>query len=252
MLTNDCAICVRAIDYSETSQVVTFFTRQTGKVVAIAKGSKRQRSSFGGPIEMFSYGNIVFSDASRDKLATLVEFEPLAGVINSSVPAADLFVLNCCMFADELVIALTKDYDPHPGLFDALLAFLENACRHKASPKRHRAGLALLISFQLILLREIGLYPVLECCVNCRNPFSKLWPEVYFSNSAKGLICIDCQGAFPDRTGLSREGAKCLTDAELLVSAEDKTVKRLEEILINYITDTLGRPPRMAKYITNQ
>ena len=46
MLTNDHGICIRAVDYSETSQVVTFFARQTGKVPLIAKGAKRQKSSF--------------------------------------------------------------------------------------------------------------------------------------------------------------------------------------------------------------
>jgi DNA repair protein RecO (recombination protein O) len=251
MLTNDCAICIRAIDYSETSQVATFFTRQTGMVTVIAKGAKRQRSPFGGPIEIFSYGNIVFSDAGRDKLATLVEFEPLAGLVDSSVLAADIFVLNCCLFAGELTNVLTRDYDPHPGLFDSLLAFLRDASRHKTPQAGRGRVLALLVSFQLSLLREIGLTPILGYCVNCRSPFNVRWPEVYFSNTANGLICKDCQGAFPDKTRLTLEGAKCLSDAKLLVSAQERTVRQVEEILIGYITDTLGRLPKMAKYILN-
>jgi DNA repair protein RecO (recombination protein O) len=259
MLTNDQAICIRVIDYSETSQVATFFTRRTGKVAVIAKGAKRPRWPFGGPIEVFSCGKIVFSDSGRDKLATLVEFEPLAGIADSSVLAADIFVLNCCLFAAELVNVLTKDYDPHPGLFDSAFQFLRDA----GQPRPSRGGvLARLVLFQLELLREIGLYPVLEFCVNCKNPFSIRWPEVYFSNSAKGLICRDCQGPFPDRIRLTQQGAKYLADssavvrrekvnAELSASAEDRTVKQVEDILISYITDTLGRPPKMAKYILN-
>jgi len=267
-LTNDQAICIRVIDYSETSQVATFFTRQTGKVTVIAKGAKRSRWPFGGPIEVFSCGKMVFSDSGRDKLATLVEFEPLAGITDSSVLAADIFVLNCCLFAAELVNVLTKDYDPHPGLFDSVLKFLRDAGQTRPSPG---GVLARLVLFQLELLREIGLYPVLEHCVNCRNPFSVRWPEVYFSNNAKGLICRDCQGPFPDKIRLTQQGAKCLADllalallwrgsaeahrakvnAELSASAEDRAVRQVEDILISYITDTLGRPPKMAKYILN-
>ncbi len=56
MLTKDFAICIRAADFSETSQIVTLFTRATGKIKAIAKGSKRPKSKFDGPIEIFSYG----------------------------------------------------------------------------------------------------------------------------------------------------------------------------------------------------
>jgi len=74
MLVKDTAICIRAVDYSETSQIVTFFTRATGRISAIAKGSKRPKSKFDGPIELFSCGNIVFSDSNKEKLATLTEF----------------------------------------------------------------------------------------------------------------------------------------------------------------------------------
>jgi DNA repair protein RecO (recombination protein O) len=262
MLTNDQAICIRTVDYSETSQVATFFTRQTGRVTVIAKGAKRPRWPFGGPIETFVCGRMVFSDSGRDKLATLVEFEPLAGIADSSVLAGDIFILNCCLFAAELVNVLTRDYDPHPGLFDSLLRFLKDAGQRKIPDANRADVLTRLVLFQLELLREIGLYPVLERCVNCGNSFNARWPEVYFSSSAKGLICRDCQGPFPDKIRLTQQGAKCLgdlsaaahgaeVDAKLLTSAEDRTVRQVEDILIHYITDTLGRPPKMAKYILN-
>jgi len=160
MLTKDQAVCIRAVDYSETSQVVTFLTRSAGKVGVIAKGTKRKNNPFGGPIELFSFGNIVFSDSTREKLATLVEFEPLEGVAGSSAIARDLFVLNCCLFAAELVNTLTKDYDPHPGLFDMFITFLQQAAIQK-EPGQSRL-LARLILFQLGLLKEIGLSPVLD------------------------------------------------------------------------------------------
>ena len=71
MLTKDTAICVRTTDFSETSQILTLFTRAAGKISAIAKGSKRPKSAFDGPVEVFSYGRIVFSDSTKEKLATL-------------------------------------------------------------------------------------------------------------------------------------------------------------------------------------
>jgi len=249
MLTNDSGICIRAVDYSETSQVVTFFTKQSGLVTAIAKGAKRQKSPFGGPIEIFSCGNIVFSDSTREKLATLVEFEPLAGVANYPVLSADIYVLNCCLFAAELVGSLVKDYDPHPGLFDRFLEFIKNASQNKTSEKQHRIILANLILFQLTLLKEIGLCPVFDYCVNCRNGFHSNWREAYFSNNAKGLICRDCQGPFPDKIRLTIETAECLSDIKFLPSASQTTLKNIEDILIRYISDVLGRPPRMARYV---
>lgn len=127
MLTKDIAICIRAVDYSETSQIVTFFTKGNGKIGAIAKGSKRPRSAFDGPIEIFSHGRIVFADSNKDKLATLTEFESAYGGPGFSGLRNNLFALNCCLFGAELLDKLTNEYDPHPGLFDSFLQFLQDA-----------------------------------------------------------------------------------------------------------------------------
>jgi DNA repair protein RecO (recombination protein O) len=251
MLTNDFAICIRAVDYSETSQIVTFFARNSGKVAVIAKGAKRQCSPFGGTIEMFSCGNIAFSDSAREKLATLIEFEPLSGIADSSVLSKDFFILNCCTFAGELINIFTKDYDPHPGLFDSFVKLLQDMTNQNSRALPKGNILARLISFQVNLLKEIGLCPAFENCVNCNTPFNDHWLEIYFSNNAKGLICRDCQGAFPDKIRIEKQAAKGLADAKSLISAEDKIVRQVEEFWIRYITDILGRAPRMAKYILN-
>ncbi|MHC4148668.1 MAG: DNA repair protein RecO, partial [Planctomycetota bacterium] len=123
MLTKDEAICIRATDYSETSQIVTFFAKASGKISAIAKGSKRAKSAFGGPIEILSCGKIVFSDSKRERLATLTEFEQQGGF---ETMGSDVFALNCSLFAAELGNKLTDDYDPHPELFDSFAQFLKS------------------------------------------------------------------------------------------------------------------------------
>ncbi len=268
MLTKDTAICIRAIDYSETSQILTFFTRDTGKIGAIAKGSKRPKSSFGGPFEIFSYGKIVFADSNKEKLATLTEFEPSFGGAGFSTLSANLFRLNCCLFGAELLNKLTHDYDPHPQLFDDFLQFLKNA--QSSTSIKHRASsieiLTLLILFQLSLLKETGLQPVLSHCVNCKT---KSRPErsqrdassdtryasrdtryeFYFSSSVNGLICRDCEAAFPDKIRLSPNAANCLSNLKLLTGAQENTLKEIEKLLTHHLTEILGHKPKMAKYI---
>ena len=246
MLVKDLAVCIRAVDYSETSQILTFFTRATGKIGAIAKGSKRPKSAFDGPIETFSYGNIVFSDSTREKLAVLTEFEQQPGFTHL---ANNLFTLNCCLFGAELLNALTNDYDPHPELFDSFLQFLQNSNEYRATSDEHRNTLSLVILFQLTLLKEVGLQPVLNGCVNCKNDFSPDWPETYFSSLANGLICKDCETNFPDKIRLTRNAVSCLTNLKLITDANEKTLNEIEKILISHFTNTLGRPAKMAKYI---
>ncbi len=247
MLTKDRAICIRAIDYSETSQVVTFFARESGKISAIAKGSKRPKSAFDGPIEILSHGKIIFAESGREKLATLTEFEPVYDGPDYVGPRSDLFVLNCCFFAAELLNHLTHDYDPHPELFDSFLHFLQNAEQHET---QHRM-LAALILFQLGLLKEIGLQPILNSCVNCKTQYAirNTQYEYFFSSSANGLICRDCESSFPDKIRLSKNAAACLTTLKKIPEAAEETLQEIEKIFVRHFTELLGRPPKMAKHI---
>lgn len=259
MLVKDTAICIRAIDYSETSQILTFFTRDTGKISAIAKGSKRPKSSFGGPFEIFSYGKIVFAESNKDKLSTLTEFESSFGGAGFSSLSANLFTLNCCLFGAELLNKLTHDYDPHPQLFDDFLQFLKNA--QSSTSIKHPASsvemLTLLILFQLSLLKETGLQPVLNHCVNCKTQYPirntqhaiRNTHHVFFSSSINGLICRDCEAAFPDKIRLSPNAANCLSNLKLLTRAKENTLKEIEKLLTHHLTEILGHKPKMAKYI---
>ena len=247
MLTKDLAICIRAVDYSETSQIVTFFTRQTGKISAIAKGSKRPKSAFDGPIEILSHGQIVFSDSGKEKLATLTEFEPIYDAPDYAGPRSDFFALNCCFFAAELLNHLTHDYDPHPELFDRFLHFLQNAEQHETQ----HYMLAALILFQLGLLREIGFQPILSACANCKTQHAihNTQHETYFSSSANGLVCRDCESSFPDKIRLSNNAASCLTSLKQVPNASEETLREIEKILVHHFTEFLGRPPKMAKHV---
>ena len=249
MLTKDLAICIRAVDYSETSQIVTFFTKETGKIAAIAKGSKRPKSAFDGPIEVFSHGRIVFSDSSREKLATLTEFESAYGGPGFTGLRNNLFALNCCLFGAELLNNLTNEYDPHPELFDSFLQFLQDTNEGRGTRDERRKTLSLLILFQLTLLRETGLQPILNACANCKSDFSENWPQSYFSSSANGLICRDCEGSFPDKIRLTKTAANCLSNLKLLAQSEEQMLNEVEEVLIHHFTELFHKPPKMAKYI---
>ena len=248
MLSRDIAICIRAIDFSETSQIVTLFTRANGKIQAIAKGSKRAKSTFDGAIEVFSFGKIMFAESKKEKLATLTEFEQQ----QAFTPVGDnIFALNCCLLGTELLSNLTNDYDPHPGLFDSFLEFLQNSNEQQAKGTEHRDTLALLILFQLALLKEAGLQPILNYCVNCKtkHEIRDARYEVYFSSSANGLVCRDCEASFPDKIRLSENTARCLTNLKILAESNDKTLSEIEKTLLHHFTETIGRPPKMAKHI---
>lgn len=245
MLTKDRAVCIRTVDYSETSQIVVLFGRLSGKIRAIAKGSKRAKSAFGGPLEALAFGEVMYAGAYEGKLATLTEFQqyPVRGEIRRH-----LFALNSALFAAELVDLLTDEYDPHPDLFDQFVQFLQDIEEGKLPPNR-RDILIRLILFQLVLLYEAGLRPVLSACANCKRPFKADWGESYFSHTANGLVCRDCEMSFADRILLSIKAAKSLTDLGQIATADDKTLDEIERVLIRHLTGILGHRLKMAEYV---
>ncbi|GAH53892.1 unnamed protein product, partial [marine sediment metagenome] len=119
-----------------------------------------------------------------------------------------------------------------------------------------RETLSLLILFQLAMLKEVGLQPILNHCVNCKATYEGRgtedetnWAESYFSSSANGLICRDCEPNFPDKVGLSQAGANCLGNLKLVAGAQEDTLREIEKVLIYHFTELTGRRPKMAKYV---
>ena len=245
MLTKDRAVCIRAVDYSESSQVVTFFARLAGKIGAIAKGSRRPKSSFDGPIEVLSFGDVVLAGAHKDKLATLTEYrqEPMQGGLRRN-----LFALHSALFAAELLNKLTHDSDPHLVLFDQFTRFLQDVDEEAAGGQR-RDILLRLVLFQLALLHEVGLRPNFKSCANCRQAFAKTWRESYFSSVANGLVCQDCEMSFPDRVRLSVRAVNGLANLRQLAEMAEPVLDEIEAALIHHFTETLGQRPRMAKHV---
>lgn len=68
------ALCLRKIDFSESSQILTLLTDKCGITGAIAKGAKRAKSGIGGPLDLMCLYDVVLYDRSRrDVLSILAQ-----------------------------------------------------------------------------------------------------------------------------------------------------------------------------------
>ena len=244
MQTKDAAICLRTVSYSETSQVVTLLTRDHGKVAAMAKGSRRSKSSFDGSIEVFSCGEVMFIiKDTGGKLANLTEFnqQPRYRGLNTNLHA-----LNAALFAAELTEAFLEDHDPHPVLFDKFLKFLETLQAAETSTEK----LAWLILYQLRLLEEIGVAPALDVCANCSLEFSQNWKAAWFTSHANGLLCEGCEVAFVEKRKIAPQIIHTLQNPGQLSKTSADQLHQIEQLLIYHLTELLNKPPKMAKYFS--
>ena len=73
----DQAICIRHWDWSETSQTVSLFCREHGLIRGVAKGAKREKSTFSGGLELMTRGEVVASLKNTDTLSTLTSWNLL-------------------------------------------------------------------------------------------------------------------------------------------------------------------------------
>ncbi|MBP8605478.1 MAG: DNA repair protein RecO [Phycisphaerae bacterium] len=247
MQIKDRAICLRAVDFSETSQVVTLLTRQHGKIAAMAKGSRRPKNRFDGPIEIFSRGEAVFIAKESGGLAALTEF-------NQEPPftafAQNIEILYSALFGAELTEHFLKEHDPYPELFDTFTAFLETLQKETSACRT----LAWLILYQIRLLDKIGLAPVWDRCTNCAAALpektAKKPSAVYFSSRNNGLLCVACEQAFVEKRAVQPAVVGVLAEPSKLPVTEIHILQEIERLLIYHITELLGKAPKMAGHFT--
>ena len=241
MLEKDQAICLRAVNYSDTSQVVTLMTRDHGKIACMAKGSKRPKSAMDGAIEPFSFGPAVFTSPKEDGLTALSEFSQQ---LRFRPLRQNLFALNCGLLAAELMESLTEMNDPHPQLFDAFVHFLDSV----QSVSQTAAQLVHMIAFELTLLQEIGIAPVMDRCANCSDPFGSRWKYAYFSSEAKGLLCPGCENAFVEKIRLEIHAATALSEPQRLSNTSEALLRQLHNAMLHHFTQLLHRPLKLAQW----
>ena len=66
-------VVLRIVEFSESSCIVTWFTRDFGKVTTMAKGARRRKNPYEGAIDVLSFSKIVFLHKRSDSLDLLTE-----------------------------------------------------------------------------------------------------------------------------------------------------------------------------------
>src|SRR3954469_22621498 len=117
------AVVLRTTDWSESSRIATLWTREFGKVRALAKGGRRLKSAFENALDLLTVCSIVFIRKSPGTLDLLTE----AQVVRRFPRLRDdLDALYAAYYVAELLSDWMEDYDPHPLLFDEALETLHD------------------------------------------------------------------------------------------------------------------------------
>ncbi len=242
---------MKVVEFSETSCVVTLYTRDFGKITALAKGARRLRSPFEGAIDLLATCRLVFLRKSVDKLDLMTEAKLLRRFRSAS---EDLSRLYGGLYAIELVAALTDHADPQPELFDLLSNTVETIDTTRNADRLTWE----ILRFELELLRLLGHQPSLDHCVGCgkRMPPTKVGgPRLAFGLLAGGIYCQPCRGGKRSVIGLRPETLQFMNqrwDRATMPENSDRSAAvhgELRGLLDQYFAALLGYRPKMQKWL---
>jgi DNA repair protein RecO (recombination protein O) len=188
------AIVLRSIRYGEADRVLHLYTAARGRIGAIAKGSRRPRSRFGGRLEPFFRLDLVLHEGRGD-LATVTAANTVAAhpQLRDSGSA-----LTAAARACDAVLRLCDSAEPNPGAYNLLSRYLALLDGDGADPRNAAidgaAGLPAALAFRLKLALATGFAPELAACARCGEADGLS----AFSGDAGGVVCGVCErGGFP-------------------------------------------------------
>ena len=239
------ALVLRVVEFSETSYVTTLFTREFGKVRALAKGGRRLKGPFESALDLLSQCRIVFLRKSSEALDLLTEAKLER---RFRAPGRELSSLYAGYYVAELLNELTDDADPHPELFDAASETLVGLSSGGSAP-------GLVLRFELTALRTLGHLPSLGDCVEC-GAEAPAAGRVAFGLLAGGVLCTRCRPGKKQVVSLRAESLRILRQfadprADGWRQAEiDRALRgEIRGVMNQYLCNLLGRRPRMHGYL---
>jgi DNA repair protein RecO (recombination protein O) len=227
------AFLVRALDMGEADRRVTFFARDAGLLVTVAKSAWRSRKRFGGSLQRYVLLDIVWTERPGRM-----------SVLESSAVAESFWALvgewNRVRHADYL-LEVASELFPQPGAKPRVFDILRNGIRSLAEGEDPE-GTARKVDAGLLAVGGWG--PDLSGCRTCKKEDSR---DFRFLASEGGIVCDACPpaGGQPLSLGAVKTW-RALQRAQGAVSGRMRIpqliVEELRYVMPKYVEYCLGKP----------
>lgn len=171
-------IIIKRRNFGEADRVLTIFTKNRGKISAIAKGVRKTLSKLGGHLELFYVVNLMLSEGRNFDIVTGAEIiESFPNIRNN------LKLTEQSYYIAELTDKLINDNSEASEIYDLLYKTLKSV-NNKNNPLALRY-------FELWLLKELGHKPETDFCAKCRKDLDAR--ELFWNSGLGGVICKNCK-----------------------------------------------------------
>jgi DNA repair protein RecO (recombination protein O) len=221
------AIVLRTYRLGEGDRLVSFLSRDEGRLRGVARGARRPKSGFGASLEPLSHVRIWYYERETRDLVRVSQCE----LIDSFWEAQRSYNASLAFgFVAEVTENVLPERQPSDPVFRLLLA----TCR----AMRESGLVALPLSyFSIWMLRLEGWLPSFERCSACR---SELKQEAWASEDGSGIFCRNCRtGQARAISGDALEAGRAMLRESLEALAGPGM--RIPQALTNYVMDLLER-----------
>lgn len=176
---NTNAIVLRYINYLEKDRIFTLFSREHGKISAIAKGVRRPGSKLSSHLDYLHLSQLQLATGKNLHIITQ------ASILNNfSLLLKDINKLPWVYYLTEMLEkSISGQEESTKRIFDFFLKSL-----HYLEMAKHMDTMA--CSFQLQLLKILGYAPHLHACSLCDKPFQE--SKVKISFNSNNILCLKC------------------------------------------------------------
>ena len=218
--------------YRDSSLLIDIFSREHGRVTAVAKGAKQAKSKFNGILQPFSL--LLLSWSGRDDLMTLTGAESERPALNlKGQPLISGFYVN------ELLTRLLQRHDPHHDLFDVYhetLCMLEKGGHDEPVLRR----------FEYCLLKETGYGLILDHDIETGEVIQR--DAQYCYHIERGPVKVM---GYASQQGLVIEGATLLAIQDEVLE-DPRHLKQAKQLMRAVIAYQLGDKPLRSRELAMQ
>jgi DNA repair protein RecO (recombination protein O) len=175
------AVVLRTWPVHESDLIVSFFTRDYGRMKGVAKAALKSRKRFGGALEPMTVDRAWFAERPRQELVRLDQLEILRSPLAAPIDPVRMTVLS---FYAELLDETLPEHDPHETVYRLLVSVLEQTTAAQSDVVQPWMALTY---FSLWMTRLMGLLPDIAHCTACGEPLAA--GDIWFQTYADGLFC---------------------------------------------------------------
>lgn len=173
------AILLAVKDWGDADRMVTLFSRDYGKITAVAYGARMPRNSLSGPLQAFSQVMVTLSQGKQ------LDYIKQCHVQNSFKEVReDIVTMAYSLFVSEIVLEMWPEREADVKVFEFLSLVFQ------LISARNPRIVALAAAWRLLSLA--GYQPLHDKCISCGSALS--FPAS-FSLEPCGALCEKCAGS---------------------------------------------------------